>query len=349
MASITRRGGYWRAQVRRKGYPEQFATFDIRADADAWARDVENQMDRGIFRSLAEAEKTTLYEALDRYYREIGARKRHPAQELQRIRQWQRSPLAKRFLANLRGVDFAKHRDDRRTAGRAENTIRLELQLVSHLFEICRKEWGMEGLLNPLKNIRKPSGSVERDRRLRPGEFEALLEQLRASGNPWAAPAFELAIETSLRQGMLFKLERAWLDASGRVFHIPAEYRGPGNKVVPPFMPLSTRAAAIVAALPRPIDGKVFGCTQNAVVVAWKRALQAAREKHQAQALACGEKPVAGFLELRWHDLRHESASRLFEKGLHPLEVASITGHKSLTMLRRYTHLQPAQLLAKLG
>ncbi len=49
------------------------------------------------------------------------------------------------------------------------------------------------------------------------------------------------------------------------------------------------------------------------------------------------------------HDLRHEAASRFFEKGLHPLEVASITGHKSLTMLRRYTHLQPEALAAKLG
>ena len=56
-----------------------------------------------------------------------------------------------------------------------------------------------------------------------------------------------------------------------------------------------------------------------------------------------------GIKDLRWHDLRHEAASRFFEKGLHPLEVASITGHKSLTMLRRYTHLQPHDLVAKLG
>lgn len=350
MASITRRGLYWRAQVRRKGYPDLFATFDTRADAGTWARDVENQMDRGVFRSMAEAEKTTLHEALDRYFREIGSRKSHPYQEQQRANHWQRHPLAQRYLTTLRGVDFAKYRDDRLALGRAENTVRLELQLVSHLFEICRKEWGMEGLMNPLKNIRKPSGSIERDRRLRPGEFEVLLAELRMSNNPWVAPAFELAIETSLRQGMLFKLERAWLDSTGRVFHIPSIHRGNGNKVVPPFLPLSTRAAAIVGALPRTIGGKLFGCTQNAAVVVWKRAVISARQRHKGEALARGEKPIEGFLEnLRWHDLRHEAASRLFEKGLHPLEVSSITGHKSLTMLRRYTHLQPSQLLAKLG
>ncbi|MEA9982794.1 tyrosine-type recombinase/integrase, partial [Herbaspirillum sp. RTI4] len=53
--------------------------------------------------------------------------------------------------------------------------------------------------------------------------------------------------------------------------------------------------------------------------------------------------------DLRWHDLRHEAASRFFEKGLHPMEVASITGHKSMQMLKRYTHLKPESLLEKLG
>ncbi|WP_186100817.1 hypothetical protein [Burkholderia gladioli] len=93
-------------------------------------------------------------------------------------------------------------------AGKAENTIRLELQIVSHLYEIARKEWGAEGLLNSLSNIRKPTGSQARDRRFRRGEFEKLRALLSSSGNPWVAPAFELAIETSLRQGTLFSIRR---------------------------------------------------------------------------------------------------------------------------------------------
>lgn len=350
MASITKRGAYWRAQVRPKGHASVSRTFDTKVQAEAWARGIEVQIDRGQYVSLGEAERTTLGEAFERYYREIGAAKRHPYQEHQRVKKWQTHPLAKRYLSTLRGTDFAAYRDERRAAGRAENTIRLELALANHLFEIARKEWGMEGLRNPLDNIRKPSGSRERDRRLRPGEFDVLLAELRRSENPWAAAAFELAIETSLRQGMLFRLRWDWLDDTGRVFEIPTTFRGSGNKVVPPFVPLSARAQSVVAALPRSITGQVLGCSQNAVTVIWKRALKAARARYQAEAAARGENPVTGFLEgLRWHDLRHEAASRLFEKGLHPLEVASMTGHKSLTMLRRYTHLQPAQLLAKLG
>jgi hypothetical protein len=85
----------------------------------------------------------------------IVIEKRHPYQENRRIDRWLADDLAYRTLGNLRGIDFAQYRDARRAVGRAENTIRLELQVVSHLFEIARKEWGMEGLPNPLKNIRK--------------------------------------------------------------------------------------------------------------------------------------------------------------------------------------------------
>jgi integrase len=52
---------------------------------------------------------------------------------------------------------------------------------------------------------------------------------------------------------------------------------------------------------------------------------------------------------LRFHDLRHECVSRLFERGLNVIEVSSISGHKELRMLKRYAHLDAADLVARLG
>lgn len=360
MAYISQRGEYWRAEVRRRGYKPVYRSFDTKQQAQQWARRVESEMDSGAYVDRTEAERTTLREALERYRREIVPEKRHPYQENRRIERWIDNPLSYRTLANLRGADFAKYRDERRAAGRAENTIRLELQLVSHLFEIARKEWGLESLPNPLKNIRKPSGSRARDRRLNPGEFEALHAQLSASNNAWAAPAFELAIETSLRQGTLFSLQWPWIDLKSRLVTFPAEARGSDNKGVPSVLPLSSRAVTVLrhlAALaeapirledpranfgpvnvdPSRLKGPVFQTTANAVLCVWKRSLQKV------------SKSLPNVKELRWHDLRHEAASRLFEKGLHPMEVASITGHKSMQMLKRYTHLRPESLLERLG
>lgn len=332
MASIAKRGNYWRAQVRMKGQQPISRTFDTKADADKWARHIESEMDRGIFFDRTEAEKTTLSEALDRYESEVISRKQYPEQELQRVSHWRKQPLSQRYLGNLRGVDFAKYRDSRLTLGRATATVRHELQVISHLFETARKEWGMEGLLNPLKNIRKPPGSKERDRRLKPGEYEIIKASLATCENPYALPAFELAIETSLRQGMLFELRWEWVDLTARIIRIPISYRQKANKGVPVALPLSSHAISVLRAMPRAISGKILDCTANSVSTIWKRRMRELKIEN-----------------LRWHDLRHEAASRFFEKGLHPMQVASITGHKNLNMLRRYTHLKAEDLAVMLG
>ena len=81
MATLTKRGNFWRVQVRRRGFPPQHKTFDSRAEAEAWGRCTESEMDRGIFVSRAEAERTTLAEALERYKVEVSCLKAHPAQD----------------------------------------------------------------------------------------------------------------------------------------------------------------------------------------------------------------------------------------------------------------------------
>ena len=53
--------------------------------------------------------------------------------------------------------------------------------------------------------------------------------------------------------------------------------------------------------------------------------------------------------DLHFHDLRYKATSRLFEKGLNPVEVATITGHKDTKMLMRYTHLRAEDLVGRLG
>ena len=82
---------------------------------------------------------------------------------------------------------------------------------------------------------------------------------------------------------------------------------------------------------PKTINGKVFPLNKTTVRSLWER--------------TCKKTNIKG---LRFHDLRHEATSRLFEKGLSIMEVASITGHKDIRMLRIYTHLQTNNLVKKL-
>ena len=309
-------------KIRRKGYPVQSKTFESEEDAKKWARLIEGEMDRGIFTSQAEAEKTTLKEALERYKKEITPDKKGSQQEGSRINILSRSTLAPRFLAAIRGIDVARYRDER-LKDRSPITVNNELILLSHLFTVARKEWGMDGLRNPVSDIRKPKQPAGRNRRLESGEEEKLLKAAPQN----LRPLIVVAIETTMRLGELLALRWEHVDLVKRTAHLLETKNGTSRMV-----PLSTRAAAELKALPRRLDGRVFSYNVNT-----------------ASKTFADLTIDLKIEDLRFHDLRHEATSRLFEKGLNPMEVASITGHKTLQMLKRYTHLRAEDLAQKLG
>jgi len=228
MATISRRGDLqWQAKVRVKGYAPASKTFNTRDDAELWAKTVESEMGRGIFVDRSEAEGTTLYEALERYEREVSKAKKGHEQEKWRIKAWKADSLAKRSLASLRGADFSKWRDARLESV-SPATVRLDLALLSHLFTYAAKEWGI-GVTNPVQSIRMPKVSNARERRFVGTEEKYLLYALADSGaggraNHWLHPMVTLAIETAMRQSELLSLEwdKVYLripEQTGQPFH----------------------------------------------------------------------------------------------------------------------------------
>lgn len=352
MAYIRKRGPYqWQCEIRRKGWPPQSKTFETRADAEVWARDIEREMDRGTFVSRSEAEKTTLYAALQTYEKQVSKHKKGYEQESKRIAAWQANELANRSLASLSPGDFAKFRDKRLAAGAKAATVRLDLALISHLFTIAAKEWGMH-LQNPVRQIRRPTANNARDRRLTQQEEQYLLAAVDDPGptavdhkNVWIPSVVRLAIETATRQGELLTLLWKDVDLESRTAILRDTKNGETRAI-----PLSTRAKAALEGLPRSKSGQVFPVSATAIRQSWRRAVARARRRYAADCRAAGDKPAPEFLkDLRYHDLRHEGTSRLFEKGLNPIEAAAVTGHKDTRMLKRYTHLRAEDLAKKLG
>ena len=331
MASFIPRKGpkgkrVWQAHIRRRGYPAQIHTFDTKAKAEAWAAGIEHEIAKGVFVSRAEAESTTLAEALDRYEKEVTPSKKSRADEQYKINAWRRSVLSKRSLASIQGKDLAVWRDAETKRGSASGTIRRKLALFSHLFEIAKKEWGMSSLINPVENIRLPAPGQARTRRLVDNEEARLLAAAASYGGeiqhliPWA-------IETAMRRGEIAAMRWEHVDRKARVLLIPETKTGTPRRV-----PLSSRALQVLDALPRKIDGSVWSMRPDSISQAFERVCSA-----------------AGIEGLTFHDLRHEATSRLFEKALNPMEVAAITGHKTLQMLKRYTHLRAEDLVGRLG
>ena len=347
MATFIKRGEYqWQAKIRRLGFPAQSQTFGTKSEAETWARSVESEMDRGVFVSRAEAESTTLKDGLERYAAEVTIRKKGATQEMTRIKRWQKSPLGARFLANIKGKDIAKFRDDRRVEGKAENTIRLDLALISHFFETARKDWGTESLVNPVKNIKLPRGSNQRDRRLNDKELTFLLDAIENGAQPIAGSIIQIAVHTAMRQSEILGLTWERIDFSRKVAFLTETKNGDSRDV-----PLSSQVIGVLQGMTRPIGGgKLFKISQDRLIRTFKRACQVGKARYIKSCVMANTKPDEKFLnDLRFHDLRHEATSRLFEIGLNMMEVASITGHKSLSMLTRYTHLRAEDLARKLG
>ena len=200
MATFRKRGVYqWQAQVRKKGQPLQTKTFETRALAEQWARAIEVEMDKGVFISRAEAESTTLKELLERYLEEITPLKKGAASETNRLRALMRLPMARRYVAGIRGMDIARFRDERLQKV-TPSTVKRDLVLLGHVFEVARKEWGLY-CHNPVRDIKLPTDNKPRNRRLHEGEETRLLEACRQARNPWLLPIVQLALETAMRQG----------------------------------------------------------------------------------------------------------------------------------------------------
>ena len=328
MASIRKRGpSQWEARIRKKGRPVTSRTFETRAGAERWAKEIESEMDRGVYVSRKAAESTTLREALERYIEECLPRLAHYEANIYRLRRLQRRALADKYMAAIQGKDIADYIKEREAEGVGGNTIRLELAFLSRLFNLAIRDWGMGSLANPVSQVSRPKTPKGRERRLEEGEEERLM----AVVSPEMRNIINLALETAMRREEIANLRWSRIDLERRTATLYETKNGETRTT-----PLSPMALDILRNLKAESGGRedrVFTQSPSAITQAMRRACK-----------------NAGLADLHFHDLRHEATSRLFENtDLDLMEIRSITGHKTLQMLARYSHLRMDRLADRLA
>ena len=297
------------------------------ADAEAWARKVEREMDTGTWRDSSEADRTTLGEGLSRWRDEVLPDLAPSSQitDGNRIKMLMRYSIARISLSRLRSADLADFIKERRAEGVSGNTIRLDLAQISRVFSTAKDSWGMEGLQNPVQSLgrSKPRVSKGRERRLEPGEEDKLM----AVAGPFG-PIIQFALATAARRGEIADLRWENVNLARRTMLLVDTKNGTNRTA-----PLSTAAMAVLENLPRRIDGNVFAMTEMQITKTMRRITK-----------------KAGIEGLTFHDLRHEATSRLFERTTLPeKKIAQITGHKTAQMLWRYAHLRADDLVEAVG
>jgi integrase len=342
--------GTWKALVRKVGYPVSIKTFRLKRDAEDWARRTEDEMVRGSFIQRAPSERTIFAAALERYLNEVTPTKRPNTQITEKRRAL---PLLAYFgkysLASITPELVAKYRDyrlsgedrlkDGKPQPRAPNSVRIEMALLGHLFTVAIKEWGIGFASNPMQSVRRPAPGPGRNRRFVNDEEERLKAVIDAHSNPMLKWIVHLAIETGMRSSEIATLKLDQVDIKRQIVLLRET-----KNTSPRTVPMSKRATETMdMAMKNPVrpkktsliffgepgkDGKIRPYNFNKV---W-------REKRDA----------AGLANFHFHDMRHEAVSRFVERGFSDQEVSAISGHKSMQMLKKYTHLRAEDLVSRL-
>nr|WP_233175884.1 site-specific integrase [Dyella sp. ASV24] len=297
-------------------------------------------MVRGVFIERAPSERMTFGAALDRYLAEVTPTKKESTQRAERLKAASlRLYFGKYSLAAINTDLVARYRDHRLGEGKKPNTVRLELALAGHLFTTAIREWRIGVVHNPVANIRKPSVGEGRDRRLSKEEEKRLRKAVTRHSNPMLRWIFDLALETGMRSSEITGLTRGQVDLHRRIVRLSKTKNDSARTV-----PLTLHAKEILAAaLANPVRPK--DCD---LIFFGEPGRDGLRRPYNFNKAWLTIKAELGVNNLRFHDLRHEAVSRLVEGGLSDQEVAAISGHKSMQMLKRYTHLRAEDLVGRL-
>jgi integrase len=345
---IQHRGQHqFRVQVRRNGV-YQTQTFETLREAREWQRIVEGKVTGAEFVDVKLARATTVAQACDwmldgRLFGNNANAKNIAA----KLRYWKGGKFANWSLTSLHDWDLIEWRrealdeDNVEDGGSSGPDSECSAQTVIHRLNALSKliqTWARAHrvpLENPVKPGVRPEKPEGRDRRLLENEEERLLQTAQHSSRPWLKAAIIIAIETCLRQSELAGLHWDRVNLTGPYPCVDL-LRTKNDK--PRRVPLSVRAVAAFRSLKK----------TRAATDASERVLPVETGRGIIHAFrdAINDQDFPG---LRWHDLRHEGISRLFElTDLRDHEIMAISGHLTPAMLARYTHLRADRLGARL-
>jgi len=325
MATFIRRGNVWQAKIRQKGRRIIARTFDTKTAAQKWARSIERELDQGTYLPSTAAERTTVADAVDRYVKEIMPKLAGGGKSSMSILARLKAELGSLSLAFLDSSHVSAYRD--KVAKRySPQTVLHDIGFLNRILGCCQKDWGIHlprGVVT--ESVRLPSRPEGRDRRFNEGEEEKLLEAACCYGDGQLACIIAFAVETAMRRTELASICAEHVDWKKKYVLLPKTKTGVSRRV-----PLSPLAFDILFNRERK-TGLIWDMRPDSISQAFERVCI-----------------TAGIENLRFHDLRHEATSRLFELGLNMIEVAAITGHTSLEMLKRYTHPRADEMAKKL-
>lgn len=321
---------HYRVQIRLRGHPTTTATFERKTDAKLWAQQTESSMREGRHFKTAEAKKHTLGELVDRYIRDVIPTKPKNSAATTAQLLWWKKQIGHCLLSDLTPALIAEQRDYLLKGTTFKGTIRSPTTVVrylaalSHALTVGVKEWGwLED--SPMRKVRKPTEPRGRIRFLDDHERTALLKACKESSNPYLYIVVVIALSCGLRQGELMSL--CWENIDLFKGRIVLHETKNGERRVVPLRGHALELLKTFAQIRQQDVGLLFPSKENTqkpidLRFPWELALK-----------------KAGIENYKFHDNRHSCASALLMNQASLPEIAEVLGHKTLAMVKRYSHL----------
>jgi len=334
MASIFKRKNedgttVWRAVVRIKGYPTVCNHFERKQEAEDWAQGVERQIKAGQFKFDQHNQIRTFAELTDRYIQDGALEHHRSAEDTNRHLVYWKTRLGAYGLVHITPELLGKERqlliDTPTPKGRkrtSSTTNRYYASLSSLLtYAAQHLRWISE---NPALRLIKLKENPGRDRVLSEDEISRLLTASRTSKSPYLYCIIILSLTTGARQGEILNLEWKHIDFENKIAYIKQSKNGRPRSIA--------LCDPVVAELRRLYD---LRNPQKPLVFASKTAFgRIDIKKAWQQALK-----RAGITNCRAHDMRHTFCTYAAAKGASNLQLQTATGHRTLSMLLQYTHM----------
>lgn len=337
MATFDKRGDKWRAQVRRTGFKAKCKSFATKAAAEKWAREVEARLDRGVEVDTSELRKTTVAKLLQQFLDDEVPNRKGKRWETVRIKLMLKQPWAEHRLDQHLTPSLRAWTDER-LKERSPATVNRDLNLLSGVFRIAIKKWGLPLPSNPVHGIVRPRveqrsrgkvWSAEAVQKMR--DAAAVEERREDSSYTFVMPALELSLETAMRLGEICAIQMSDVYLEDRYVVLRDTKNGDSRRV-----PLSSRAVEIL----KPLLERAAIAKRQEVFPVEKDTLGLRFRELRAKA---------GLEGLRFHDARHTAATKASKVFSNVLELAAFTGHRSLQSLKRYYHPDATDLAKRLG
>lgn len=324
MAYFRRRNGKWRAEVTKQGFQRVSKTFILKENAERWARIIEIQMESAAFEDIRATNNIFLKDLLIKYRDKVAIH--HKADSTKyKINFLLRHKISELRMNEIKSSNLYELKDELKLT-KATKTVNVYIQLLKSVWNTAKRVWSVPlPSSSPFDLVKLDKVKNQRDQVLSKEEYIRLLDCAAQSKLIILKDLIQLAYQTAARYNEIASLKRCDTDLKKQLATFKDTKNGEDRTI-----PLSNDSVKILKKYP--FGEKFFNITYGSFQFYWNQ---------------CRSK--AGLNHFRFHDLRACAITNMLLRGMNLAEVASISGHKSWSMLKRYTRIKPESLIAKIN